>query len=86
LKVTEFIDAVEAAEVPGMEIRYDRECTYCELQLPNCDGTISVSPASLSIVHARPEKVKSLIDSFENVIRLIGGQSTPLNALRTRAK
>jgi hypothetical protein len=86
LKVVDFIDAVEAAEAPGMEIRYDRECTYCELQLPNCDGTISVSPSSLSIVHARPEKVKSLIDSFENVIRLIGGQSTPLNALRTRAK
>ncbi len=82
VKVADFVDAVEATEVPDLEIRYDRDCTYCELQLPDCEGTISVTPFNLSIVHSRPKKVKILIESFENVIRLLGGKSMPLNALR----
>jgi len=62
-----FIDAVELAELPGLDIEYDREATYCNLALPGATGDLQVTPQTLSIVHQQKTPASTLLQSFETV-------------------
>lgn len=76
--VEDFIDAAEAAEIPGLKIKYDREATYCELQLQEAVGTVTIKPQSLSIVHDRPQATQQLLKSFDIVRKLFQKHDVPL--------
>ncbi len=78
MNVEEFIDAAEAAKIPGVKIDYDRECTYCKLDLPGSAGTVTLKAGSLSIVHDRPKKTQQLIESFDTVRKLVSQHNVPL--------
>lgn len=71
LNIEDFIDAVEAAKIPGLQLSYDREATYCQLHLPRTAGAVTIKPGSVSIVHDRPQKTRKLVESFEAVRKLL---------------
>ena len=81
-----FIDAVEAAKLPDLTIKYDREATYCELCLQGAVGKVTLRPNSLSIVHKQPVETKNLIGSFDTVRKLVQKQSVPLIVFSTPPK
>jgi hypothetical protein len=71
VSVEEFIDEVEAAKIPGVIVRYDRDATFCELQLPDAAGVITLHSKSLSIVHKQRTEILALLQSFESIRRLV---------------
>lgn len=76
--IEDFIDAVEAAKIPGVKLDYDREATYCELRLAGTVGTITLRAGSLSIVHDLPAATQQLLASFETVRKLVQKHQVPL--------
>lgn len=71
VSIEDFIDEVEAAKIPELKIKYDRDATYCELQLQGAAGTILLTPQLLSIVHGQRTETQMLLRSFETVRRLV---------------
>lgn len=71
VSIEDFIDEVEAAKIPELKIKYDRDATYCELQLQGAAGMILLTPQLLSIVHGQRTETQMLLRSFETVRRLV---------------
>lgn len=71
ISVEDFIDEVECAKIPELSIKYDREATYCDLQLPEATGVITLRPEMLSIVHKQRTETQALLRSFDLVRRLV---------------
>ncbi len=71
VSIEDFIDAVEEAKIADLKIKYDREATYCEIEVLGAAGTITLKPKSLSIVHERRTKTPLLLGSFETVRKLV---------------
>ena len=71
VSIEDFIDAVEDAKVPELKIKYDREATYCEIEVPGAVGAVTLKPTSLSIVHQRRTKTPLLLASFESIRKLV---------------
>jgi hypothetical protein len=71
VSIEDFIDAVEDARIPDLKIKYDREATYCEIQIAGAVGRITLEPERLSIVHDRRTQTKQLLGSFETVRKLV---------------
>lgn len=71
VSIEDFIDEVEAAKIPELKIKYDRDATYCELQLQGAAGTITLRPQTLSIVHGQRTETQLLLRSFETVRSLV---------------
>jgi hypothetical protein len=71
VSVEDFIDEVEAAKIPELKIKYDRDATFCELQLPDATSAITLRPQTLSIVHKQRTETQTLLQSFETVRRLV---------------
>ena len=69
--VGDFIDAVEAAEIPDLKIKHDREATYCELHIKGVKGAVRLTARTLAIVHDGPQATKQLIHSFAAVESLL---------------
>ncbi|GAA4422395.1 caspase family protein [Bremerella cremea] len=86
LEIDDFIDAVEAAKIPDLTITYDREATYCELQITGAVGTITLTSHSLSICHDRPEDTQLLIESFVTARKLIQKHGVPLISFTPKKK
>lgn len=75
--IEEFIDAVEAAKIPGLNIFYDREATYCQLQLKELGGRVTLTSRTLSIVHDLPKKTGDLLESFETLRKFAAKHNVP---------
>lgn len=71
ISVEDFIDEVEAAKISELKIKYDREATFCELQLPEATGLVTLRPETLSIVHKQRTETQTLLRSFDLVRRLV---------------
>lgn len=78
MNIENFIDAVEAAKIPDLTIKHDREATYCELQLKGAVGKVTLRSKSLLIVHEQPKETQKLIASFETVRKLVHRHNVPL--------
>jgi len=79
VNIEDFIDAVEAKNIPDLKIKHDRDATYCELHFQGAIGAAVILKArSLSIVHDRPTKTQQLIDSFNAVRKLVQKHQVPL--------
>lgn len=76
--IEDFIDATEAAKIPDLKIKHDRESTYCELQLEGAVGTVTLKSQSLSIVHDQPKETQQLIGSFDTIRKLVRKHNVPL--------
>jgi hypothetical protein len=71
VSIEDFIDEVETAKIPDLKIHYDRDATFCELQLPGSTGMITLRPTVLSIVHKQRTETQALLKSFEMVRQLV---------------
>jgi uncharacterized protein YajQ (UPF0234 family) len=71
VNLEDFIDAVEAAKSSDLKIKYDREATYCEIEVQGAVGTVTLKAKSLSIVHGQRTKTHLLLESFETVRKLV---------------
>lgn len=78
VSVEDFIDAVEAVEIPSLAIEYDRDATYCELVLKGNSSKVTLKPNALSIVHGRPIKTQQLLTSLESIRTLVEKHDVPI--------
>lgn len=78
IKLEDFIDAVEAANIPDLKIKHDRDASFCKLHLNGAEGAVTLTPWSLSIVHDVPKETQQLIASFYTVRKLVKKYEVPL--------
>ena len=64
IDLNDCIDAFEDAEIKNLDVSYDRDATYCELQFAGATGAIRITADSLSIVEKHPAKIATLIQSL----------------------
>lgn len=81
-----FIDSVEALKNAEVEITYDREVTYCDLQISGMVGAIRLTSRAFSIVHDRPQSPRLLIQSFQQVKSLVDSHHVPPLSFNTKRK
>jgi hypothetical protein len=86
VKIEDFIDAVEAAKIPEVEVQHDRGATYCTLEIEGAEGKISVTSDSLSITHDTAKETKELIASFNTVRALAARYNVPMLSFTTTQK
>ena len=77
VQIEDFIDAVEAARITDVSLDYDRDATYCDIQIAGASGKLRLSPGQLSLSHSVPTKTAKLIESFVTTWNLIQKQSLP---------
>jgi hypothetical protein len=77
VQIEDFIDAVEAARITDVSLDYDRDATYCDIQIAGANGILRLSPGQLSLSHSAPTKTAKLIESFVTTWNLIQKQSLP---------
>jgi hypothetical protein len=77
VQIEDFIDAVEAARITDVSLDYDRDATYCDIQIAGAKGILRLSPGQLSLSHSAPTKTAKLIESFVTTWNLIQKQSLP---------
>lgn len=65
------IDRIEELEINDISVDYDPGATHCTLHVKGIAAAITVTPSSLSIVHARPDSPKRLLDSFFQIQRAL---------------
>lgn len=82
--IESFIDAIEAARLPDVQIEYDHAATYCQLRLRGVVGAVTLQPRSLSIVHTRSQPTQQLIKSFDAVRKLVQQHNMPLSFFPAR--
>jgi len=73
-----FVDAVEEAELPDLVIDYDREVTYCNLELHGAAGDLRLTSGLLSIEHKGSTPVSTLVESFEMIRSFVFENGIPL--------
>jgi len=78
IKIDDFIDAVEAAKIPELEITHDRGSTTCTLEMEGFVGKITLTASSLSISHSHAQSPKQLIASFNTLRKLAQKHNVPL--------
>lgn len=78
VELEDFIDAVEAAKNPDVSLDYDREVTYCDIQISGASGKLRLSSNQLSLSYGVPTGTAKLIESFVTTRKLIQRQALPL--------
>ncbi|MBA4017182.1 MAG: hypothetical protein C0483_08420 [Pirellula sp.] len=86
VEVADLIDAVEAAKNPHLKVTYDRDCTYCDLEIAGSAEAVRMTADTLSIVHSRRRKTKALIESFNTIKKLVLAHDVPLISFARPAK
>ncbi|OWK34905.1 caspase family protein [Fimbriiglobus ruber] len=86
IKIDDFIDAVEAAKIPELEIEHDRGAKYCTLELDGAVGKITLTTTSLSITHSQAQNPKQLIASFTTLRKLAQRHNVPLLSFTSSQK
>jgi hypothetical protein len=86
VNLEEFIDAVDAMQLPDVKLDYDREVTYCDLRIEGAAEKVTLRPDMLSIVHYRPQKIRQLLESFDTLRKLVQKYQVPLIAFVAPAK
>ncbi len=79
--VEAFIDGVEDAELPDLTIDYDREATYCNLELRGAAGELQLTAVLLSITHPASPTTAALVESYETIRSFVSGHGLPLQPL-----
>jgi hypothetical protein len=77
VQIEAFIDAVEAARIPDISLDYDRDATYCDIQIAGVSGKLRLSSGQLSLSHNTPTKTARLMESFITTWKLLQSQSLP---------
>ncbi len=83
VNLEEFIDTVEAAEIPELKLQYDREVTHCDLEMEGVPAAVRLTPNELAIVHDRPCQTKLLIQSFDALRSRVLQDCIPLISFNT---
>lgn len=78
VNIEDFLDAVEAAEIPNLTLDYDRSATYCRLRLSHTEETVLLTERSLAIVHPLPVTTHKLLESWNVVRKLVQEHELPL--------
>ena len=72
INVSEFIDLAEEAQIPGLNLEYDRDFSHCSLRLSGSEtGKIRLTACSISLEHEMPATALSLLSSFETIYSLV---------------
>jgi hypothetical protein len=79
VNVADTIDAIEDAEIPNLELSYDRDATHCELRFTEAAGTIRITADTLAIVEKQPAKISSLVESLSALQRLVHKHKLPMD-------
>ena len=79
VKVSDFIDLAEDAQIPGLSLDYDREFRYCNLRVSGSETEkINLTSYKISLVHTMPATVLSLLSSVETIYSLVSNRQLKL--------
>jgi hypothetical protein len=69
LDLEAIVDAIEDEEPEGVSVDYDKDLTWCEIQLLESTATIIVEPNAISVQSVRETTPKQLLERFTEIQR-----------------
>ena len=61
LELAEIVDRVEDKAEAGFSIDYDKDLSWCEIQIPDCRATLRATPDSINVSHATDSSPRKLL-------------------------
>lgn len=69
LDLESIVDAIEDEEPAGVSVDYDKDLTWCEIQLLESTATVVVEPNAISVQSVRETTPKQLLERFTEIQR-----------------